>query len=193
MKHVPQFYLKFFIAFLIVAAFTACTTADKDKTIDEEKLIEKEIDPANIVGPLDTLFIESSTFDSAKGPTVFSFAFRGKDTLTLYGWNDKPGNGKKPIFNNDPDIKLLKGRASNLSYGPNVIFGNLVLTKKDIRDIKTVIGNKPSKYVLFAPEKDGQSIVYKIYVTNDDPMALAKMAPEPTEVKANPTPPKPWE
>ncbi len=195
MNHVPQANFRFLMAFALLAAFVACTSSDKDKTIHEEKIIEKGIDTAEFGGKLDTLYIESSTFTSLpKGPLVFSFAFRGKDALTLYGWIDKKGQGKKqPDFNNSPDIKLLKAKASTLSYGPNVIFGNLVITKQEVEKIEKALADLKAKYVLFAPKKVGDSIAYDIYVTKDDPMALVKIAPDPTGVEANPTPPKPWD
>lgn len=145
-------------------------------------------------GTLDTLWVEAAKFKTlANARLVLSFAVAGPDTLTLYGWSCKNSGGScTGEFNTDPDLKLEKGRASDVDYGPIVFWENLILHKKEVKDIQDKIGTAFS-YVLFAPENKNGHIRYSIILTGKDPKdinATSTFADEDTGFDANPSPPK---
>lgn len=143
---------------------------------------------ASFTGTLDTLWTDSLSFTKMdKDKAVFAFYTGGSDTLTLHGWKAK--GIFQTEYNGVPDIKLLKGRAGPLSYGPGSYFGNVIL--KDVKDIKKLLDKEHAKYILFAPQKIDGHIWYKIFLGNDDPTALLKMFNLiATTYEANPSPPK---
>lgn len=139
-------------------------------------------------GKLDTLWVDSLSFTKLdKNKAVFVFYAGNDDTLTLHGWKDKGGSSQ---FNTDPDVRLLKGRPSGLSYGPGTYFGNVNM--KDVNKITHWLDTaKQAKYVVFAPQLSGGHVSYKIYISNENPMALVKIfTVVPTGEEANPSPPK---
>jgi len=144
---------------------------------------------AALTGTLDTLWIEASEFKKLKQrKLVFSFAFRDTDTLTLYGWTCK-GAICVGSYNTDPDIKLKKGQPSTVSYGPNVIFGNIVLQGDDVKEIQRKLV-APYTYVIFIPKNLGEGIAYDIYIASGKSALIQDFALEDTGIDANPSPPK---
>lgn len=146
---------------------------------------------ATFTGTLDTLWVLGTNFKRLSNgkKVVFSFTFRDPDILTLWGWQCTNNNCTNN-FPTNPDLQLNKGKPSGVNYGPNVILGNVVILKGDVKTIKDKIGNT-YQYVVFAPYNDGEFIKYKIYVTNDDPSkTLVAFDLEDTGIETNPSPPK---
>jgi len=143
-----------------------------------------------LTGTLDSLSIGAEDFskldDNKK--VVFSFTFRNPDTLTLWGWQCRNSNCTNN-FSPFPDIKLTKGKPSRTQYGPNVIFGNVVIFKKGIDVIMDSIA-KGYQEVVFVPANDGEYIKYKIYVRNNTKGAVPTFTLEDTGIETNPSPPK---
>jgi len=142
-----------------------------------------------LTGTLDNLWVGASEFNALPNKKlVFSFTFRTNDTLTLHGWFCK-GLVCTGSYDTGPAIKLIKGKASAESYGPEVYFGNVILQGGDVHDIQKILGTK-YKYVVFVPKNTGGFINYRIYVTNDNPALVKAFTSVDTEVDANPSPPK---
>ena len=92
-------------------------------------------------------------------------------------------------FNHDPDLKLDKGGATEVGYGPIVFWDNLILEKKDIKSIQDKIAANILK-VVFLPQNKNGHIIYRIVLTGTDKKDSAKFYSEDTGVDANPSPPK---
>ena len=146
---------------------------------------------AALTGMLDNLWVSATEFKKLKDKkkVVFSFTFRDPDILTLWGWQCQ-NNNCTDNFLDPADLKLEKGQPSGVNYGPNVIFGNVVILKEGVKPIKDKLGNT-YQYVVFVPYASGEYINYKIYVTNDNPKsALTALTLEDTGIETNPSPPK---
>jgi hypothetical protein len=190
-----------FICFTIIL-ITSCNNGGKknkdsvnsvEDTIDKTTEVKEESSKAKtITGTLDNLWVKKSDFNSLDKDkkVVFSFTFQPNDTLTLYGWSCKGALGScNGTYYTNPDIKLLKGITSGISYGPQVYFGNIILHKNAVK--KIVNGFKTYTYVVFVPQNNGGFITYKIFVTNDDPtQSIKALVLDPTGEDANPSPPK---
>jgi len=160
---------------------TASTNTATTTTTDGQK-------PAALTGTLDTLWVDASEFKKLKHrKLVFSFTFRDPDTLTLYGWTCK-GAICVGSYDTDPNIKLKKGQRSNTQYGPNVIFGNIVLQGNDVDEIQKKLV-APYIYVIFIPKNMGEAIAYDIYISSAKSF-VKDFALEDTGFDANPSPPK---
>lgn len=200
------FNLKSIILFLSVIFFMS-SCKDDDKKNDDTNATNSapntntapstntaaaaEPKKAALTGTLDNLWVLGTEFKKLKDKkkVVFSFTFRDPDTLTLWGWQCQ-NNNCTDNFLDPPDLKLSKAKPSGKSYGPNVIFGNVVILKDGVKPIKDWI-DKGYLNVVFVPYNDGEYIRYKIYVTNDDPRAaLTALNLEDTGIETNPSPPK---
>lgn len=146
---------------------------------------------AALTGTLHNLWAIATEFKDLQNnkKVVFSFTFRDPDILTTWGWQCKDANCTDN-FSKVPDIEMNMGQATNVQYGPNVVFGNVVILKGGVKPIKDAI-DKGYQYVVFVPQMDGEFIKYKIYVTNDDPKAaFTPQALQDTGIETNPSPPK---
>lgn len=189
------------LSLIVLATLYACNSGDKKNAESTESTATTASSPttettpstsakaAALTGYLDTLWITADSFKTLPNKkVVFSFAFRDPDTLTLYGWYCRGVICVGSYDNQDrPDVGLTKGHQSPVAYGPNVTFGNIILS--DVKKIKNMIGTK-YRYVVFAPERYGDFIKYVIYLSNDDPALIKVLALDPTGVEANPSPPK---
>jgi hypothetical protein len=143
-------------------------------------------------GYLDTLFMPVSVFDTLHKKIHFRFYIEAPDTLTLRGWSTSDST-----FSHNPDVILYNGRQSDsVKFGPTDYFGNLHLSKVDIRTIQGIIAraNPTPTYVLFAPALSSTyagQITYNIYLTTDDPHfeKIVSKTITPTGVSTNPSPP----
>ena len=154
-------------------ATPATTTANKTMTL---------------TGTLATLWVESAIFAKLDNKNLFlSFRFEAPDILTLHGWSCQ-GVACSGGFPNEPNLKLVPGPVTTVTYGPNVYFGNLLVD--DVKKIK----KKAEKFanVVFVPlPKVDDYIRYRVFVTNDPrTKAFTTLSLEDTEVDANPSPPK---
>ena len=190
--------LKFLLLFCIILILSAsCNNADK--TVSVEPVVSADSITTNAEtkvqatvttfgGHLDTLWVDSLSFTKLpNGKTVFAFTFGGKDTLTMDGWDAKGvlGNG----FDSMPDIRLFKGRPSDLLYGPGTYFGNVVM--REAKQIKKLLKSEKAQYVLFAPQKLGEHIQYVVFLSKEDPTALKTLLKViATNIIVNPSPPK---
>jgi len=166
------------------AASTAAATSTNTATVPQPK-------KTALTGVLDNLWVKAADFKTLKNSkkVVFSFTFRDPDILTLWGWQCHDDNCTDN-FSDNPDLKLNKGKPSSANYGPNVIFGNIVILKDGVKPIKDKLGNI-YQYVVFVPYNDGDYIRYKIFITKDDPSAtLTEANLEDTGIETNPSPPK---
>ena len=191
------------ILFTAFALIVSCNNGGDDKKAAENSVadtskktpdVSQEQSKAKamaIAGTLDNLWVEKKYFDTLDNKKlVFSFAFRTKDTLTLYGWScDAPVgicNGK---YRDYPNIKLEKGKSAGIAYGPEVYFGSIVIQKNGVKHIQDKFPGY--KYVVFVPVNNGGYITYEINVSNDPPAILEKvLALTSTTITANPSPPK---
>ena len=186
---------------LFAAGIISCQNenvqSEPQTTFQEQKISNKAL--TGLVGILDTLWIDSLSFAKLPaGKIAFQYYIGGIDTLTLHGWKAKGFIGTD--FDDDPIIKLLKGRSTgSVKYGPSTYFGDLILTNGDINTIAKALKNNKAQYVLFAPNVLRKHIYYNIFVGFDDPHALFSdssehrflIAPVPVVgVSANPSPPK---
>jgi len=183
------------IAILIFSCKDDSKTPKTDVSIIPDNSIKDTVMPAAqkaavIGGYLDTLWTDRATFDKLPNSRyVFEITYRTNDTLTLHGWEAKGLLGH--TFSPNPDIKLEKGHASPLSYGPDIYFGNMILHNNDIKEIKKRLKDNNAQYVLFAPQITDEHIWYKIFLSNDPPSIMVKgFAVIATGIDANPSPPK---
>jgi hypothetical protein len=199
-----HFNFKSIALFLSVISFLSSCTGD-DKKNDEttnaatstttvnstNTAVAAEPKKTALTGTLDNLWVLGTKFQELSNgkKVVFSFTFRDPDILTLWGWQCHDNNCTNN-FSTNPDLQLNKGKPSAANYGPNVIFGNVVIFRDGIKAIKDKLGST-YQYVVFVPYNDGEYIRYKIYVTNDDPgAALTALNLEDTGIETNPSPPK---
>jgi hypothetical protein len=192
MQDILNKHLLFLLVFFYLAACNQESDKQKEQpTVSSSDTIKNkagEPEVMTIAGKLDTLWVSMAQFDALPDKkVVFLFTFGERDTLTMHGWTLKRNGGDE--YDDPPNIKLLKGKAGPYSYGPGTYFGNLVLT--DINKIKKQLGAGGASYVLFAPEKDGQHVRYKVFGSREDPTLADKiLALIPTSGEANPSPPK---
>jgi hypothetical protein len=145
-------------------------------------------------GTLDKIWIEAAEFSGLRNARlVFSFAIDDPGFLTLHGWScQRDGSGNcTGAYDHDPNLKLKKGQPSGVGYGPIVFWENVILGKEDVRNIKAQIG--AYHYVLFVPKNKNGHISYSIILSDRDPTnfsATADLPDFPTEIDANPSPPK---
>jgi hypothetical protein len=167
------------------AAWQSVISAE-DTLVKVSSVIQRQ---RGISGKLDVLWIDSVGFDTLPNrKLVFSFTFGKLDTLTIHGWAVKRGIGRD--FYDKPIIRLLKGPPSKWDYGPGTYFGNLVLTKKDVKLIRKAL-RKGGKSVAFLPKKEGEHVRYEIGISSDAPPLAEKIdAIVATNAIANPSPPK---
>ena len=197
------FNFKSIALFFSISFFISSCSSDEKKTEETTNLpastttattinnaVASEPKRAALIGTLDTLTVEASKFSNLRPnkKVVFSFTFRNPDTLTLWGWQCQDNNCTNN-FLKDPDLPLVKGKASSVQYGPNVIFGNVVIFKKGIDVIMDSI-DKGYQEVVFVPANDGEYIKYKIYVRNNSKTAIPTFTLEDTGIETNPSPPK---
>ena len=143
-----------------------------------------------ITDKLDTLWIYADSVNKTpKKKMIFSFRFAPMDTITIHGWTFKGGIGRD--YSDSANLKLLKGLPTSISYNTGTYFGDLVLTEQQIKDIKQVIANHASQYVLFVPSITRGFLNYEVFVSNDDPLAAGKTKlATSTGAITNPSPPK---
>lgn len=188
-------YSLFYFAVLFLAASCNEGTETKKSSENNNKdmsttTIEKEEKKTttSISGTLDTLYIDAATFKNLpKSSLVFSFSFLTDGTQTLIGWSCKNPKGKCTGFDTNPNVKLMKYGNTGKAYGPEINFGNVVLTKKEVKDIIAKLGSKYN-YLVFIPEIKNGFINYSVQMTNDKTAIVAGF--EDTMIDANPSPPK---
>lgn len=189
------FLLKYCVIFLFsLVLATGCNNEEKKNdnpplTDNKNKKDEVKEPPTSnfISGILDTLVISATNFKKlTKNKASFIFYLGGLDTVTLHGWENKGGTIQ---YNTPPDVRLIKGNPSGLTYGLGTYFGNVNLGK--VNKIITDINSNNATHVLFAPQKIGSHVGYKIFLSKDDPFTLAHLfAIIPTGEEANPSPPR---
>lgn len=181
---------------IVLLTFTACSddSSNEASQMVENPINEDSLPIVNVVankGELYELRVDSASFVKLKDDKmVFQFTYQGNDSLTMHGWKVKGILGNS--FDSIPDIKLLPGAKSGLTFGPNVYFGNILINKgKDIKKIKDDLKKYNGKFVLFIPKKLGHHISYDIFITTDiNPLVATGRVP--TDIDANPSPPKEW-
>ena len=200
---IKQFFFKTnnVLFFAVTILMAACNNGGSDKNNADKIVTDSNNTPsptqavvtqAALIPPggkLDTLWVDSLSFTKLPdGKMVFSFTFGQLDTLTLHGWDAK--GLLQHNYDSIPDIRLKKGKPSELTYGPGTYFGNIILDGA-IASIKKSLKKNHSQYVLFAPKKIGEHISYEILISKEDPNAFVKIfAAMPTGITANPSPPK---
>jgi hypothetical protein len=138
---------------------------------------------------LDTLFADADSVRKLpEKKLVFVFTFRTNDTLTIHGWSAE----KDSIFTLTPDIELKKYAASTVGYGTGMYFGNMVLKKKELKELQRQLQNTNIRSVLFAPKiVDGNHVAYDIFLSTENPAVGEKIVNvTATGVDANRSPPK---
>ena len=182
--------------FALLAFLTACTSNEKKETTPESTPSPAAPSTAFLTsGYLDTLYIEKAAFDTigAGSRLQFSFVFIDPDTLTLHGWLLRQGGGPShKQFDSLPNIKLVKGKPSGISYGPGTYFSGVSLSPSEYNKLKNAL-TATTRYVVFAPYIYGKAVGYKIFITNDDISVAADPGVnvmDPTGADANPSPPK---
>jgi hypothetical protein len=198
-----HFNSKAIALFLFVISFMSSCSSDDKKNAETTNAaantptgantntaVAAEPKKAALTGTLDTLEVEASKFANLKPnkKIVFSFTFRNPDTLTLWGWQCQDNNCTNN-FLKYPDLPLIKGNPSTIQYGPNVIFGNVVIFKKGVQVIMDSIA-KGYQEVVFVPANDGEYIKYRVYVRNNSKTAVPTFTLEDTGIDTNPSPPK---
>lgn len=188
-----KYPVHFFIVLLLSAGCNNDKEADNAATPEPVKTAESASQPPPVTagltaGILDTLWITATDFKKLdKNKALFIFYFGNQDTVSLNGWKDKGGSNQ---FNTNPDVRLTKGRPDQvLTYGPGTYFGNLVLT--DVNQLINKINSSNAVEVIFAPQKLGSHVYYKIYLSTEPHMVTPKIMPliDPN-AEANPSPPK---
>lgn len=192
--------IRFYLFILIVsAAFISCNDSSKstaaapelsDSTAKAANAVAAPVTNAITQGVLDILYIEKAEILAIPNgrKLVFQYIFESANLLTLHGWISKQSGVD---FDTPPNIKLKKGSSGGVDYGVDTYFGNLVIQKDDVKDIKTFINAHPGlDFVLFKPVMDQQHIIYEIYLSNDFNDSLKALALVNTGKTANPSPPR---
>ena len=194
-KHLKSL-IAIFAVIASVAFFAACTGNDKKETGQETAILPTPPAAAFLTsGYLDTLYIGKGAFDTinAGSRLQFSFVFIEPDTLTLHGWLFRPGGGPShKQFDSLPNIKLVKGKPSGITYGPGTYFSGISLSPGEYTKLKNAL-TSTTRYVVFVPYVYGKAVGYKIFITNDDISAVSGQilyTLDPTGADANPSPPK---
>lgn len=193
-----SFKLKICQLLIVFFVFTVASCNEEKSNSDGTALNNESgnTDPSSttevallVSGKLDSLWVDSTAFAALPNrKLVMSFVFGENDTLTLHGWSQN--NGAKE-FDSLPNMKLKKGIASKLTYGNGTYFGNISLKQNDINQIQNALRDNKAQYVVFAPQKYGNNIGYKIYVGTENPATLIKiLGVTDTGTEANPSPPK---
>ena len=197
------------IPFFLFVVFLMSSCANNDTTVTntstpastnipastDAQVATSTANKAPAEGTLNKIWIDASVFNDNRWKNtrmVFSFAI-DQGFLTLYGWACK-GNllgdctGK---YDPDPNLKLQQGQSSGVGYGPVVFWENLILEKKDVKDIQDKINNY--HFVEFRPKNINGHISYRIYITDTHPLTgqkISENAEIDTQIDANPSPPK---
>ena len=143
-----------------------------------------------LIGTLDTLYIDRQAFDTITGnpKLAFSFTFTTADKLTLAGWIY---HSVKKSYDSLPNMTLENSNASVSTYDNKTYFGNVVISAADFAKIQKKLMNASMKYVLFAPEKLGNNIKYKVFVSDKSSgFKEVVFVATPTDADLNPSPPK---
>ena len=152
----------------------------------------------SINGYLNVLWTDSGAFNRKGRRIVFRFYAKAPDSLTLAGWTADKDTFPVPPVN--ADFPLNIGNVTNIPFGNQTYFGNLILQGDDRKKITDSIrhGSKgPFKYVLFIPlnpqnAAQAHQVTYDIHLTNDDPGKIinTSVASAATNVSLNPSPPR---
>lgn len=201
-KHFMFLGIAYFFVFLLIfgcagndkkddGGTTSSTTATTNTAATDAVPASTTQKGIAVAGTLNNLWVEASKFKGlpSNKKLVLSFTFRDPDILTLYGWACQNNNCTAP-FLNDPSIKFENGRATNAQYGPNVIFGNVIIDARGMKTIQDKLGTKYT-YVVLVPDNDKEYIKYKVFVTTDDPTKFTDAVNgEDTGIELNPSPPR---
>ncbi len=129
--------------FFIAISFISCdsrnsTQASSTDSISSPLLTTADValTPKLIGSPLDTLWVEASTFSNLpKKNLAFRFYINNDEKLVMDGWSVKNKNDY-PL---NPTLKLSVGRQSSTLYNAGDYLGNLLLTDIEIKNIKIKI------------------------------------------------------
>ncbi|MEO7445172.1 MAG: hypothetical protein ABIT96_10055 [Ferruginibacter sp.] len=196
MERTIQFEKLFFIALVLFFSFSSCQSnsekKEKNSRTDELRRDADLQSPRNenfMPGKLDTLFMTAASFDTLSHLMIFAFVFDGNGKMSMGGWHKKLLGKIKDA----PSIMLSNGKPSTLGYQAGSFLITSTLENDQITKIRKIIKNQKASYVLFAPDISviPNLLNYKIYVANEDPLALVKtLAITETGVTTNPCPPK---
>jgi len=141
-------------------------------------------------GVLDTLFaVADSVRKLAEKKLVFAFIFKTNDTLTIDGWSAT----KDSIFTLNPDLETKKYAPSTVNYSTGMYFGNMVLKKKEVKELQRQLTLNPTmRSVLFSPKLvDVNHVAYDIFLSTENPAVGEKVKTVTTTgLNINPSPPK---
>ncbi len=196
---------------LIISCGGDSSTATKK---DEPGKIDSTPPPglalAKISGYMDTLYIESKTFeDLPKKRMSLKYFINPEGGLTLLGWQTKT-DINNDVYDQAGTLLLKNGHQSPESpYGAGSFLGGVVLQRGEIASIKSSIKNPPPGLkvttVIFAPEREKDvsgnytgHFIYNILLSDYIPAAALKdsaasLAPKiliRSGVSANPSPPR---
>lgn len=184
------FFLRnfWFLFVATVILLWACNNGNIDKPKPIQEPVATSQTAVMTGGMLDTLKVDSAAFAALPdGKLIFSFVFEANDVLTMHGWILK-----KVVKNYDslPNIKLLKMATSTLPYGIGTYFGSTILGNGAVNHIQKALKDNQAQLVLFAPQKLGNNIAYKILVAKTDPTKMFVVTTVNTGIDVNPSPPK---
>jgi hypothetical protein len=201
-----QFFLVRLPVFICLTLIISAGCNNADKTVPPESVAPADslnkttetivpAGPAAFGGKLNSLWTEDTLFRKLdKKKVVFAFNFADTNNVLMDGWYLRKGknSGVEDTFDLAPDIQLKKGILTDTLYGPGTYFGNVVLQKKDIKRIIYVLDSTKFTKVIFYPEISHLHIGYKVYVGNNqyEKDVSSAVAVKPTNVVANPSPPK---
>ena len=160
---------------------------------------QANVAPVNTIsGFYDTLYVEAAKFKALDNDTyVFVTAIDNDGGLTLKGWQTLGLHGRR--FSKNPSITPVRGYPSQIKFGVNSLFADVVVNKKGIKKIKKTLDKTGHKYVMFAPNLLKGDFLYRVCTGNtrpgplppgqDEQMAVRERAAE-SDIFLNPSPPK---
>jgi hypothetical protein len=176
-----------FLLFVLFVAFVLTACKNQQGSGNNEK--GKQSNQTLTSGMLYSLYADSSSFlglDSTM-KVVFVVTFTQDTILTLHGWSSKGD-----VFKTPPNIILDPSTPSNVHFGNGMYLGNVILKKKDLKDVQDSVRKRKDPFILFTPYIiNGNHFGYSLSTTRDDPQDFTKqIVSNPTGADMNPSPPK---
>ncbi len=204
MKKIFLLTSAFLFFIVLVLLLPSCNNNDAAAPKTEATVAEANTPPATVTvqanllsDHLDTLWITAAAFNALGPGTRITFRFYDTlDAFTLRGWTGNSNSWNDRL----PDVKLLIGRESPVTFGQGSYFGNLQIAPAQYNTIRQKLTATGATYVVFGPVNPtipptaGQ-ISYNVFVTSDDPGDITptfsyKFLVESTGVSTNPSPPR---
>jgi len=171
MHIMPGYFKKSFFLFLFF--FVSCSFF-----IHQDAMAGSHPKSGDYINPGDTLDVlyltRGELLNLPKKEIRFSFVVEKNNKPTLHGWS----KGKKASGSNDKpdaDIKLVYGCVSDAVYQADTKMENLVLTKKQVKNLRKQLEKAGTEYLVFKPVIENKLVRYEILLSSEMPVDRSRL------------------